>query len=128
MSVFRVWSRVNGVYNGCAPVGFHFGSDQRWHTAGGRPPLALPGFPVVLLVLRWPGRARYGVLFVGKKRVCPGVVTIDTSVQNHNHSETSSAYSAFFASRSRARSRSAFFSLNVAAASRASSPSGKLIM
>ena len=26
MSVFRVWSRVNGVYNGCAPVGFHFGS------------------------------------------------------------------------------------------------------
>ena len=26
MSVFRVWPRVNVVYNGCAPVGFHFGS------------------------------------------------------------------------------------------------------
>jgi hypothetical protein len=126
MSVFRVWSRVNGVYNGCAPVGFHFGSVGTLLRAAA---VALPGFPVVLLVLRWPGRARYGVLCVGKKRVCPGVfftgdVTIDTSVQNHNHSETSSAYSAFFASRSRARSRSAFFSLNVAAASRASSPSG----
>ena len=63
---------------------------QRWHALRAVP-LALPGFPVVLLVLRWPGRARYGVLCVGKKRVCPGVVTIDTSVQNHNHSETSSA-------------------------------------
>jgi len=121
MSVFRVWSRVNGVYNGCARGRVSLW--QRWHALRAVP-LALPGFPVVLLVLRWPGRARYGVLCVGKKRVCPGVVTIDTSVQNHNHSETSSAYSAFFASRSRARSRSAFFSLNVAAASRASSPSG----